>query len=344
MTPTIDEQRQTSSQMVDRMRSQSKSDPETDVDEAVAGHVARLFFRDQLTKVEIAQRLGISRFRVARLIDASLASGMVTIHFRDSIVLDADLGAALEEQFGLSLGVVVRHCNVDIAEDAGQLGDVAATFLDEMLVSDSVIGVSWGSTTSTLVDRIPRKQTKGVKVVQLCGGSSRISRDSEPLEVARRLSERIGADYLQVLAPVLVSSKSARRELLSQEDIKASTLLWDSLDLAVTGVGAYESAGGRSRAGLVASGIRQDKDVADLRANGAVGELLVYPVRADGTFIEVDPPPIAASVDQLRGTKRVMVVAGGASKGVAIRGALRTGLVTMLVTDDAAAEKMLAQD
>jgi DNA-binding transcriptional regulator LsrR (DeoR family) len=316
---------------------------DANVDEAVTAHVARLFFRDQLTKVEIAQRLGISRFRVARLIDEALASGLVTIHFRESMLLDADLGAALEEQFGLRLGVVVRGCDADITEDARQLGAVAATFLDEMLAQDTVIGVSWGSTTSTLVEQLPHRPSKRVKVVQLCGGSSRVPRNSEPLEVARRLAERIDAEYYPVLAPALIRSSSAREELLSHEDIRASIVLWDSLDLAVTGVGSYEPAGGRPRGGLVASGMRNEADVKDLCAKGAVGELLVYPIRADGTLVDVDPPPIAASVEQLRHAKRVMVVAGGRSKGIAIGGALRTGLVTILVTDDAAARALIHQ-
>ena len=45
---------------------------------------ARLFFDRQLNKVEIAARLGISRFRVARLIDDALADGLVRIEYRDT--------------------------------------------------------------------------------------------------------------------------------------------------------------------------------------------------------------------------------------------------------------------
>jgi DNA-binding transcriptional regulator LsrR (DeoR family) len=324
-----------------RLQQSPGTDPNTD--EAVAAHVARLFFRDQLTKVEIAHRLGISRFRVARLIDSSLASGIVTIHFRESMLLDADLGSALEKQFDLSLAVVVRGCDADTTEDTRLLGAVAASFLEEMLAPDIVFGVSWGSTTSTLVEQLSPTQTKGIKVVQLCGGSSRVPRNSEPLEVARRLSERIGAEYYPVLAPALIRSSAAREELLSHEDLRASIALWDSLDLAVTGVGSYGPVGERPRAALVASGMRDETDVADLRAKGAVGELLVYPVRADGSLVDHDPPPIAASIDQLRHAKRVMVVAGGTSKGIAIGGALRTGVVSILITDDASAAALLQQ-
>jgi hypothetical protein len=43
-----------------------------ETDAALIEQVARLFYEEQLTKLEIAARLGISRFRVARLIDRAL--------------------------------------------------------------------------------------------------------------------------------------------------------------------------------------------------------------------------------------------------------------------------------
>ena len=65
---------------------------------ALLGQVARLFFEHQLTKVEIAARLGISRFRVARLLDRAVAEGVVHIEFRDAPSQDAaDFDAALAE-------------------------------------------------------------------------------------------------------------------------------------------------------------------------------------------------------------------------------------------------------
>jgi len=40
---------------------------------------ARRYFLDGASKIEIAQELGISRFRVARLLDAALRDGIVRI-------------------------------------------------------------------------------------------------------------------------------------------------------------------------------------------------------------------------------------------------------------------------
>ena len=53
---------------------------------------------------------------------------------------------------------------------------------------------------------------------------------------------------------------------------------------------------------------------------------------------------MAISVDGLRAVPRVVAVAAGAGKGAAIRGALRSGIVRILVTDAAGAAASLEAD
>src|SRR2546430_13384582 len=45
----------------------------------LAARVARQFYLEGVSKVDIADRLGISRFRVARLLDSARDAGMVRI-------------------------------------------------------------------------------------------------------------------------------------------------------------------------------------------------------------------------------------------------------------------------
>src|SRR2546425_3814353 len=68
----------------------------------LAARVARQFYLDGVSKVDIADRLGISRFRVARLLDSAREAGMVRIEIglpRGS--LDAGLSAGLCSAVGL---------------------------------------------------------------------------------------------------------------------------------------------------------------------------------------------------------------------------------------------------
>src|SRR6201999_284422 len=68
----------------------------------LAARAARQYYLEGLSKVDIADRLGISRFRVARLLDAARESGMVRIEIGlPGGNLDAGLSAELCSVFGL---------------------------------------------------------------------------------------------------------------------------------------------------------------------------------------------------------------------------------------------------
>jgi DNA-binding transcriptional regulator LsrR (DeoR family) len=76
---------------------------------------------------------------------------------------------------------------------------------------------------------------------------------------------------------------------------------------------------------------------------GAVGDLLVHPFTAAGSFVAPDlaERAIAISIDQLRRVPTVVAIAAGTAKVAAIRGALATGVIGVLVTDAATARGLL---
>ena len=107
------------------------------------GRVARLFFERQLTKVEIAARLGVSRFRVARLLDRALAEGIVRIEFRDTPAQDRALGGRIAERFGIGRCVVAAP-----DAQATAVARLGAEVVDALLEPGEAIGIAWGSTVA----------------------------------------------------------------------------------------------------------------------------------------------------------------------------------------------------
>src|ERR1700729_2705984 len=68
----------------------------------LAALVARQFYLEGVSKVDIADRLGISRFRVARLLESARETGLVRIEIGlPGGILDAGLSAELCSVFGL---------------------------------------------------------------------------------------------------------------------------------------------------------------------------------------------------------------------------------------------------
>jgi len=84
--------------------------------------------------------------------------------------------------------------------------------------------------------------------------------------------------------------------------------------------------------------------LARLRAQGVVGDICARHYDAQGRVmdIELNHRIVGLELEALHGIGQVIGVAGGEAKAEAILGALRGGHVNVLVTDDAAARKVLA--
>jgi DNA-binding transcriptional regulator LsrR (DeoR family) len=299
---------------------------------------ARLYFDRGQSKVEIAAALGISRFRVARLIDRAIDDGLVRIEYRDASAPDRALAAIIEEHYGLDLCVVAGGSDLDAVVRH------AASIIDGLVGGGDVVGIAWGSTMARLVAVLPERRDPSLAVVQLAGSSIRFERTHDPAEVARQLAERWGAAYHPLLSPAFVDRPSVRDALRRQPDIAATMAMFERLTLAIVGIGSL--APGTDASSLARSGTLSATTIERLVADGVVGDLLVHPVTERGTFpaTSLADRAVAISIEGLRAVPRVVAVAGGAAKADAIRGALRSGIVRILVTDAAAASAIVGSD
>lgn len=267
-------------------------------------HVARLFYERELTKQEIARRLGISRFRVARLLERARAEGIVRVEIREPVPTADPLGRALEERFGLDVAVVV-------AEEA--LGPAAAGLLPALLDDRTVLGVAWGATLADLASALDPFERR-IDVVQICGAVPGLEPGTGPTEVVLRIGERTGGAVLTLPVPA-VSSPAARDELLCHPAVRPTVERFDDVTLAVVGIGTHPVG----------------------------GHVLLHAFDRDGTFAETELTGGGIALDLAPPRHaRVLAVAGGAPKRDAVRGALRAGLVDLLVTDPSCAEAALA--
>jgi DNA-binding transcriptional regulator LsrR (DeoR family) len=311
--------------------------PKDGVADPLVEQVARLFFEQQLTKVEIAERLGISRFRVARLLDRALADGVVRIEFRDTPSQDRELGRLVADRFG------VGRCVVAESSEPAALARLGAEVVDGLLDPGDAIGIAWGSTVARVVRAMPRREDPSLEVVQLAGSSATFEAGQDPGDLTSVLAERLGAAHHRIHAPAFVGSLEVRSALLLEPEVAAAVGRFGALDVALLGIGAFGTADGGPSSSLLRSGAMSSAESEELVSRGAVGDLIVHPFTEDGAFVasELAARAIAISIPELRSVPTVVAVAAGSAKVAAIRGALRTGVIGALVTDAATARRLL---
>ena len=306
------------------------ADPVPD-DGAVKAHVARLFFEQGLAKRDIATRLGMSRFKVARLLEQARAEGIVTIDIRDPIQLADQLGRRLEQAYGLDLALVVRSGGDPDSVDA--VARVAAGWLPTLVQPGDVLGIAWGSTLQRICQLLAPGVVPHVPIVQICGAVAGVDVGEGPVEITWEFARRIGGPLHPLPAPARVDSVQG---MLANEAVAPTVAMFKRVSFVLIGIGALEGQGGS--ASLRSGALRREELPHD-----AVGDLLLHVFDAAGRVLD-DPLPTRAiqlSVAQLAAA-RVMAVAGGPGKADAIGGALRTGLIDVLVTDEEGALEALA--
>jgi DNA-binding transcriptional regulator LsrR (DeoR family) len=271
--------------------------------EAALAHVARLYFLRDLTQQQIAARLGVSRFKVARLLEEARAAGVVRFEIRDPVPVDDELSRALEQRYGLELALVVPE------DDLARAG---ALWLPELLRPDDVVGVAWGATLSALVDELA-PVSLGTPVVQICGAIPGLETGTGTAELALRLAGKLGGPLHPLPAPAH-ASRVLRTALLRNPAVQPTVEMFERVTVALVGIGVVP--------------------------RGA-GHVLVHLFDEHGRALAGDMPAIALSEKQLR-RARVIAVAGGAAKRGAVLGALRTGMLNVLVTDAACARAAVA--
>ena len=302
--------------------------------------VAQMYHLEGARQAAIASHLRISQATVSRMLKKAQDEGIVRISVVSPSGTYADLEAALRSQFNLSEAIVVECTEDRDAAIMARIGEAAAHFLEATLQPDEVIGVSsWSETILRMVDNIhPMTSGRAKNVVQTLGGMGNPTVQIHANQLTTRLAKLTGAEANVLSAPGVAQSREAKLVLLGDSFVRETMDLFQKITLAIIGIGAMEPSGMLARSGNVFS----PRELAEIAEAGGVGDFCLRFFDADGNFVRtpLDDRVISMTPEELMKVDRVIALAGGKSKTEAIRGALRTGVIDLLVTDKFTAERL----
>lgn len=302
--------------------------------------VASLYYEEELTQNEIAARLGLSRVKIYRLLKQAKEEQVVQIVIDWPIKRAARLEGELAAAFGLSSALVLQAGAGDPATGLHQLGQLAARHLEQTLQDGATLAVCLGRATYETIAAIRPGFRAHVQVAPALGSMPFALREMDSGALARRLAQKLGGEVLDLSAPAMANSPADAAVLRNQRDIRRALDLARAADVALLGIGNLDPA----QSGFVQGGFLSAEELSALAAAGAVGDMGGHIFTLDGCLQDPahDDRLIGVSLDDFRRIPQVTVVAAGAEKIAAILGALRTGAINVLVTDDRTANAVLA--
>ncbi len=274
--------------------------------------------------LEIAEELGVSRFKVSRMINQARDSGLIEIVSNLRPAIDVNLSKRLKEAFGLREALVVTPASPSDLHAREAIAESAAKYLLDHVHEGSLLGLGPGRTIIEMCDRVDRFPK--CDVVQLTGVATKAPSDS--IQSIYKLSGLAGGVMFPLHAPLLATSEEAARAITSQPTVQESLLRIDKVDMSVLTIG------GLPRSSLLADMLLESGELADLLAEGAVAEMGTTVIRSDGEIIRtLDARAIGVTTEQLRRIPFRIGLGGGESKHQAVLATLRSGLMDMIVTD-----------
>lgn len=298
--------------------------------------VAWLYHVGGLSQEEVSRALGISRFRVLRMLAEARERGLVRIAIEHETVETLRLADTLCRRHGLTEVMVapVPPGAPGAAYVRQAVGIVAAQFLARIGRGDRpvTIGVGWGRSVAAMVDALSGLRNPGLQFVSLMGALARTS-GTGPVDVCARLAALTGGTARFLPAPFLADSADDCAVILRQRLVQETLAVARQADHAIISVGECTP-----DAFIFTSGILSADDRAALAAAGAVADTTGRFFRADGTLADTDlnHRTPAVSLDDLRHSDVALLVAG-TKKLAATRAVLRAGFVKRLVVDQATA-------
>lgn len=335
--------------------------------DAFLATLAREYYLDNTSKVQLAKRHGISRFQVARFLDEARRTGVVRIEILDPTEGEHPHVQVLAGFLGLEQ-LVIAPASPSPGSARDVLANQVAAHLRESVTPGMRLGVAWSRTLAKAiagVHTLPRTD-----IVQLAGAvplhhraaatdtpsadtapAGTAPSDQAPGSVAAGPDDAAGTDGVEfigrlaalapgrtslVWAPLVVENATTAASLRRQPEIAQALGRADRLDMAYVALGSWQP--GSS----TVYDVLGDSDRKRVAEAGAVVEFCGRVLTACGAPVRtIDDRVIGVELAQLRAAKRTVGIALGAAQAPAVMAAAASGIFTSMILDHELAAELM---
>ncbi|WP_075982882.1 sugar-binding transcriptional regulator [Bacillus massilinigeriensis] len=248
-----------------------------------------------------------------------------------------ELEKKLQNQLGIKQVVVVAGNSDESPWVKKGLGRACALSMKVLLEGNNIIAVTGGSTMAAVADMLtPDLEDKDMLFVPARGG---IGEDvqNEANTICAIMAERTHSRHRVLYVPDQVSQETYQ-SIMREPNIKEVLSLIKSASMVLHGIGDAMTMAKRRKTDA--------KLLEEIIKAGAIGESFGYYFNEQGKIIH-KVQTIGLQLDDLEHVQHVVTVAGGASKGKAIRSYMKQAPAkekTVLITDEGAAKQLLQGD
>ena len=302
----------------------------------------QFYYGDGLTQLEIANKLGISRPSVSRMLSLGRERGYVRIQMFPPDYAAAeftDLEHRLENELGLSEAMILPA--LDLSSFYRSAGQLLFETLFRVVSPEGVVGVSTGRTLKALLKcdyhaPLPLRCT----FVPLVGGVGEVNQSTHANHLAEKYAERLSAEYVPFFAPAILSSRETAKELLKERIYQGVLDLYKRMQILVVSVGATN----KGLSLLAQNNYCERSSLNRAISNGAIGDISMQVFNTRGEtapFAEFNGRVMGFSLESYSRVPSRICVTVGEEKAPALFAAIRGGYINTVIVDPSCANRLL---
>ena len=292
---------------------------------------ALLYYEKKYTQNEIANIMNLSRQTVSKLLGDAVKENIVEIKINNPEIVCKEYEDEIKKRFGTKNVIV---CGVSTENDSlCRLMTVkkASEYIVPLIeAGDKKIGVSWGRMVQMLISEFPEVRASGNMVFPLFGATDQEQSFFSSNELARGFADKIGAKVKYAWFPYKPDSERDSELFKKTSYYESLSKLWGDIDIAVVGIGNREII---ETLGKVFGYSKN--------CNSAIGDISTHFFDESGNILELYENTLCASRANIKNAKQTIAVVSGKDKTEAIIGALYTGMIDTLITDEYTAKSIL---
>ncbi len=303
----------------------------------------KLYYEEDASQQEIANQMKLSRVSVCRMLKAGLEQGMVVIQVHSPNRVEyGRLERQLEESFGLKEAIVAETGPRGARCDQTTAVSVAASrMLESYLGKDDTVGVGLGKLLYG-VSNSPRPASGSVRCtfVPMVGGLG--SKTAVPgynsTQLAEKFAHLFGGTYMECFAPALFSDPELGEQFMREPSMRPLLECYRKMRTLIFEIGSAKTALER----IVEYGWITEKERQGL--SDAKGEIMMQFYDSEGNtdkYREFNRKVASMPLANLESIENRIGLSRGDKAVQATYGALQSGYVNILVTDEECAVRLI---
>lgn len=302
---------------------------EMNFEEELLIKAAWYYYIEEMTQQNIAEKLGISRMKVIKLLETAKSTGVIQFKISQEKSRRLRIEKKLVETWGLKDAFVIPTPD-DSAVFNESLAKAAAMYIADRMTENTFINMGYGDTPSRVLNHLATITDHPVSIVSLTGGVS--------YYLPNTVSSVFKAKLYLYPAPLMLSSKELCKAISEEPGIKEIKRMVKLASMSIIGIGAMND-----DATIISNGILTKNDFTYLSLRGAVGDIMTHFIDKDGNPVltDIDERLISTSLDTLKELNNVIGIAGGKHKTDVISAALKGRYLDILITDEETANSLI---